>query len=658
MSLSAARALAEKGDLPGADAVYRDLYNAAAPDPALLIGWSRVRRQAGDQEGALKMLQAANQAGGGGAAALDLASLMLDLGRADQAAPLLRQAASQGRGTALDFEIARFEAASRRFDKAAALFRAVTKAEPRHIPARLGYARAMRALGRLPEAEAAYAALLQRAPDYGEALAELAYLHGMQRRFAEAVSLYDRLEQGGSDMSFEISQAALGMMHICDWRERARVTDYLAARVRQDKPCLLETYALLGATDDPELHRAMGERFAAAIRRAGANRAKPAPRAVRPATERLRIGYISGDFSQHATSLLLAGVIEAHDREKFEVYAYDYSPEDGSPTRARMKAAFEHFVIIEREGPVAAAERIAADGIDILVDLKGYTERTRSEIVALRPAPLQVNFLGYVGTQGDDWIDYVIADSTVLPESEWKNWREQPVWMPASYYPNDRARPTPVADIDRAAQGLPADAIVLCCFNNPFKISPEIFAVWMELLRDVPGSVLWLFEGNPFVGENLRREAAAAGVAAERLVFAKPANLEAHVARHACADIFLDTVPYGAHTTGADALWAGVPMVTCLGRSWPSRVGGSLLRAVGLPELVCESLQDYAALAKALAADPARRQALREHLLAARETAPLFDAMAFARALETAYLHMADRARRGEAPVPFKNVLF
>jgi predicted O-linked N-acetylglucosamine transferase (SPINDLY family) len=259
-----------------------------------------------------------------------------------------------------------------------------------------------------------------------------------------------------------------------------------------------------------------------------------------------------------------------------------------------------------------------------------------------------VNFLGYVGTQGGDWIDYVIADSTVLPPQEYANWVEQPVLMPVSYYPNDRTRPRPEPDADRAAHGLPQTGTVFACFNNPFKISPEIFAVWMGLLRDVPDSVLWLYEGNEFIAGNLRAAATAAGIDAARLHFTAPATLEAHLARHGCVDVFLDTVPYGAHTTGADALWAGVPMVTCMGKSWPSRVGGSLLRAVGLPELVTESLEDYAARALALAGDPARRAALRAHLLAARDTAPLFDAVAFARGLESAYMQMAARSRAGE----------
>jgi predicted O-linked N-acetylglucosamine transferase (SPINDLY family) len=649
-SLDEAQAAVARGDFNAAEAIFRALHNPAAANAGLLMAWSRLRRRVGDMDGAMNMLRAASQAGAGGAAALDTASLLLDLGRADQATQFLREAAAAGKGSALDFETARWEAANRRFVRAASIFRGLVKAEPRHLPARLGYARAVRDAGQLAEAETAYTALLNRAPDHAAAMAELAYLYGMERKFGQALALYERLEAAGAEVTRELSQVALGMMHMCDWAQRDAVLGKLASRMSRPEPCILETYALLGGVDDPVLHRQMADRFAGVLRRVSEQRLRPAARQVGPVGQRLRVGYLSGDFNQHATSLLMAGVLAAHDRSQFEIFAYDYSAEDGSATRAKMKTVFEHFRIIEKEGPANAAARIAADGIDILVDLKGYTERTRSEIVALRAAPVQVSFLGYVGTQGGDWIDYIIADETVLPEAEYANWTETPVLMPASYYPNDRGRPVAPTKADRAAQGLPAEGVVFCCFNNPFKISPEIFAVWMGLLRDVAGSALWLFEGNEFIAGNLRAAAAAAGVDPGRLYFARPMALEAHLARHACADLFLDTTPYGAHTTGADALWAGVPMVTYLGRSFASRVGGSLLRAVGLPELVCSSLEEYGELARALAADAPRRAALRDRLIAARDTSSLFDASAFCRGLESAYTTMAARAREGLPP--------
>jgi predicted O-linked N-acetylglucosamine transferase (SPINDLY family) len=264
--------------------------------------------------------------------------------------------------------------------------------------------------------------------------------------------------------------------------------------------------------------------------------------------------------------------------------------------------------------------------------------------MALRPAPVQVNFLGYVGTQAGDWIDYIIADATVLPPEQEIHFAEQPVRLPFSCYPSDRFRPTPAPDTDRAAHGLPTQGTVFACFNNPFKIAPAVFGAWLDILRRAEGSVLWLYEGNPMVGANLRAAAKQAGIDPARLIFAQPATLEAHIARHGCADLFLDTMPYGAHTTALDALWAGLPLLTCAGESWASRVGASLLRAVGLPQLITTNLPAYTELALTLTADPVFLQSLRTHLVQARQTSPLFDAAAFARALEDGYRQMAAKA--------------
>jgi predicted O-linked N-acetylglucosamine transferase (SPINDLY family) len=652
-SLAAARDREAAGDLQGADAIYAALYDQRAPDPAVLIAWSRLRRRVGDAQNAATMLDVARRAGGGVPVLIDLAAMLIDAGRGQEAGNILRQAAASGRSVALDFQVARFQAMNRQLPQAAALFRSVMKADPKHVEARIGLARTLVLMGQAAEAEAAYTALLKREPNSLPIMNELAYLHGSQRRFPQALALYDRMAEAGVDTVREHSQVALGMMHVADWSAREALTARLAARMQTGQPGVFETYALLAATDDPALHRRMAETFAGALAAATAALPRPAPRAIGPAERRLRIGYLCGDFNHHATGLLLAGVLEAHDREAFEIFAYDYSAEDGSPTRARLIAAFEHFVRMAELPPAESAARIAADEIDILIDLKGYTERSRTDIMALRPAPVQVSFLGYAGTQGAPWIDYVIADAIVLPPAQQPHWAEQAARMPFTYYPNDRGRPTPEPDTDRAAQGLPADGIVFACFNNPFKITPEVFCVWMELLAALPGSVVWLYEGNPFVAGNLRAACTRAGIDPARLVFAKPAALDAHVARHGCADLFLDTVPYGAHTTAADALWAGLPLVTCTGQSWASRVGASLLHAVGMPDLIAADLAGYKALALALAADPARRAALRARLVAARDTAPLFDAAGFARGLEKAYRHMAERHRAGEAPQAF-----
>ena len=652
-SLQAAEARIAAGDLPGADAIYAALYDQRAPDPSVMLAWSRLRRRAGDPKNAASMLDVAHRAGGGTPVLIEMASLLIDQRQSDHAAQLLRQIAADGRSTALDYEVARWQALNRNLPDAVSLFRDVIKAQPRHLEARYGLARALVLMGQADEAEGAYLALLKRDPANLAIMSELAGVYGRRAKYAPALALYDQIAAAGADVVREVSQCALGMMHVADWAGRDGVIARLAARMDTARPAIFETYALLAAVDDPALHRRMGEVFASALRAVCATRERPAPRAVGPAGRRLRIGYLCGDFNQHATSLLLAGVLEAHDRSGFEVFAYDYSPEDATPIRARMRAAFEHFVSLGDQPPAACAALIAADDIDILVDLKGYTERSRSEIMVLRPAPVQVQFLGYVGTQAGEWIDYVIADAIVLPADQQTHWSEQAVRMPVSYYPNDRTRPAPPPDTNRAAHGLPAEGFVFGCFSNSFKITPQVFAAWMEILTRTQGSVLWLYEGNPFVAANLHARAREAGVDAQRLIFAKPAMLDAHIARHGCIDLCLDTSPYGAHTTGADALWAGAPLLTCTGLSWASRVGASLLNAVGLPELVTTDLRTYTDMALALAADPPRLAAFRAHLAAVRDTAPLFDAAAFARGLESAYLTMADTARQGRAPAPF-----
>jgi predicted O-linked N-acetylglucosamine transferase (SPINDLY family) len=346
-------------------------------------------------------------------------------------------------------------------------------------------------------------------------------------------------------------------------------------------------------------------------------------------------------------------MIERHDRERFEVFGYALCDDDGSGVRRRLEKGFDRFVDIADSDPATAAAHIRADDIDILIDLKGNTQHARTQIPATRPAPLQVGFLVYPGTSGADYIDYMIADSIVAPFDQQPYFSERIVHLPGCYQPNDRQRPIASPGPSRVDCNLPEGSFVFCCFNNNFKIVPAIFDRWMRLLRAVPNSVLWLIATNRFVVENLRREAIARGVAAERLVFAPPIPLPEHLARHRHADLFLDTLPYNAHTTASDALWAGLPVLTCRGATFAGRVAASLLHAVGLPELVTDSLDHYERLAFELATDAARLAAMRHRLLVNRRTAPLFDGGAFASGLEAAYEIMWRRHRQGLPPAAF-----
>jgi predicted O-linked N-acetylglucosamine transferase (SPINDLY family) len=650
-ALQAARAHLRAGQPNLAEAIYQRLLATDPGDAAVLLAWGRLRRQLGDAPAASRLLQGAIAAGAGAAAEVALAALLTDHGQAPAAEALLRRVlARTPRMAAAQFELGRIEAARGRTGLAADLYRAAIRADPDLAEARLALAQLLAALGEAEPAVLAYDALLRRDPAQVEALLGKGWALGQLRRFHDALACFDRAGQLGADLARPLAEVALGLAHVCDWSQRETLRRRLRARLQSPEPCLLDPYAVLCQEDDPALQQQMAVLLAGTVRR----HLHATPRPARPARRegRIRLGYLSCDFNQHATALLMAGVFAGHDRACFETIAFCYSTDDGSPMRRRVVAAFDRFEELGLDPPGEAASRIAAAGVDILIDLKGYTTGTRPEIPALRPAPLQVSHLGYPATMGAGWYDYVIADPVVLPMSEQPFWHERIVHLPHCYQPNDRTRPLPPPEA-RAAHGLPAEGVVFACFSNTYKITPELFAVWMELLAELPAAVLWLYAANPVAAGALRAAAGRAGVAPERLYFAEPADLERHLARHACADLMLDTSPYGAHTTAADALWTGLPVITWTGACFAARVAASLLHAVGLPELVAASREDYKALALRLARDPARLRQLRARLEQARGTAPLFDAARFTRNLERAYLTMMERQRAGLPPEAF-----
>lgn len=364
---------------------------------------------------------------------------------------------------------------------------------------------------------------------------------------------------------------------------------------------------------------------------------------------RLRVGYLSNDFHEHATSRLIIEVLERHDRERVEVFLYSYGVDDGSDLRRRVIASSEHFIEMATMAPRAMAERIHADHIDILIDLKGYTQGCRSAVLGYRPAPIQVNWLGFPGTLASPLVDYIITDPVVTPLNMAADYDEKFAYLRHTYQPNDRQRPVGSVPT-RAACGLPEDGVVFCCFNNTYKITPALFDRWCRLLTQVPGSVLWLLEANMEARDNLLREAQARGIDAARIVFAPKADIAAHLARLSLADLVLDTLPYNAHTTASDALWVGVPVITCPGDTFAARVAASLVTATGVTDTIASSLDEYEAIALRLAQDAAARRALRERLVAARLNCPLFDTTSFASNLEALYLRMLERRQTSLAP--------
>ncbi|MFG1417614.1 tetratricopeptide repeat protein [Xanthobacter sp. V0B-10] len=525
-----------------------------------------------------------------------------------------------------------------RMVEALALFQAAVAVNPSDAPVHCNIGALLLDMHRLREAAEALQKAFALDPNHALTLLNMAVLYAKDDRYSEALDYYRRTLRIAPGIAAALLGAIKMSQHICQWGGIPGWEAELSRALARGDAENLDPFVLLACNVTPTEHLLAGRIYAQQCRVAPSDRLPPPPPAV--PGRRIRIGYLSNDFYGHATAFLAAGMFEQHDRETFETFAYSFSPDDGSSMRRRIEKAFDHFVEIGHLSDGDAARRIREDGIDILVDLKGYTKGCRTQIMVLRPAPVQVNYLGYPGTMGADFIDYVIGDPVVTPFSAAAGFDEKIVQLPDCYQPNDRRREVAETPPTRAECGLPEGAFVFCCFNNTYKITPEMFAAWLRLLDQVPGSVLWLFEANPTARDNLAYEAASRGIEPERLIFAPLVGQGLHLARYAHADLFLDTRPYNAHTTASDALWAGVPVVTLPGDSFPARVAASLLRAVGLPELVTASIEEYEALALALARDPDRRAALRARLREAREHAPLFDTAAFTSGIEAAYKRM------------------
>lgn len=542
-----------------------------------------------------------------------------------------------------------------RLEEAEAALRRALSLDPMLAPARLALAALHRDRGDLDRAVAGFRACLCLRPDLAEGQANLALTlkergqRGGAKDDAASLTGFERaLRIGLPDPGGVLAQLVQQRRHLCRWDGLEALSAQLAGLVREGRTRQVHPWIFLGEGAGPELERACAERYAAWKTR-GVAPAFPA-RTIRGA--KLRIGYLSADFHEHATALLIAELIERHDRGRFEIVGCSYGPDDGGPLRRRLTTGFDRFLDLSAMTDDAAAQAIHRAEIDILVDLKGHTQGARPGIAARRPAPVQAQWLGYPGTTGSPAIDYVIADPVVAPDDHQRFYSERIVHLPDSYQPNDRKRavgPLP----GRADCGLPGEGVVFCAFNAPYKIGPELFGRWCRILRRVPGSVLWLLEGPAEAAVNLRRAAVERGIAAERLIFAPRLPGPAHLARHRLAELFLDSSPVGAHTTASDALWAGLPVLTVPGRSFAGRVAASLLRAVGLPELAVPDWDAYEATARRLAETPVELAALKRRLEDARASAPLFDTDRFARSIEAAYLAMWEIHAAGGPPRGF-----
>ncbi len=497
---------------------------------------------------------------------------------------------------------------------------------------------------RLAEAQDALKKALDLRPDYPVALENYAAVLKLTGDVAAALAFSERLVA----LSPENKKARTDQAHmrrtLCDWSSYDEDVRYL-----RSNPDSVEPFVFLN-TGAGAAEQLVCARHWAAKHPSQAGFARPLPKTKK---KKLNIGYLSADFRRHATAYLIAELFERHDREKFNILGFSIGYHDDSAERSRLEKGFDKFFDLEKSSHAASAQVIFDNEIDILVDLKGYTGGARTEILQLRPAPVQVNYLGYPGTMGADFIDYIVSDPVISPLDHQCFYSEAIVQLPFSYQPNDTQRKINETAFSRADFGLPQDGFVFCSFNGSYKFTPATFDIWMRLLAAAPSSVLWLLNTSDQAEANLRREAAARGVDPARLVFSPAMESSAHLARHALADLFLDTLPINAHTTASDALWAGLPVLTVLGDSFVGRVAASLLHAVGLPEMVAPSLADYEATALALARDPKRLAALKQKLASNIAQAPLFAIEPYTRHLEAAYQGMWDRYAKGRPPEPF-----
>jgi predicted O-linked N-acetylglucosamine transferase (SPINDLY family) len=641
--------LHQKGRLEDADRLYREAIASDPHDANALHLFGVLKGQRADFEAAAELI--------GRSIALEprnpmafynRGNILRELKRLDEALVSFDQTLAMmpahveawtNRGTVLQ-ELGRSAEALASFDHALAL-------APLHVTAWFNRANALRHLKRQDEALQSYDRVLALKPDHAEAHDGRGVLLQELRRYPEAFAAYDAAYRLDPALKYVQGRRLHVKMTMCDWSnlnaERAQLAVLAEAGGAASEPF---EFLCLSSSAEAQLRCA---RAFADDRYPVRNVWSGAPRAHR----KIRLGYVSGEFREQATAFLMAGVYECHDRERFELHAIATGPNDSSPMRARLEQAFDRFHNVSEETDRGIADLIRAEEIDILINLNGYFGLERTAVFALKPAPIQVNYLGFPGTMGADFMDYVVADEIILPRDQQRHFAEKVAYLPYTYQPNDRKRAIAERTPTRAECGLPESGVVFCCFNNTHKLTPEFFDIWMRLLDRTPGSALWVLEPTPTVVQNLRSEAARRGIAPERIVFAPVIKLADHLARIRLADLFLDTLPHNAHTTASDALWCGAPVVTCSGQTFAGRVAASLLHAVGLEDLVTHTLETYEALALRLANHPNELAAVKARLASRRDTAPLFDTAGYTRHLESAYLAMWEKHLKGEPPASF-----
>jgi protein O-GlcNAc transferase len=649
-----ALALHQRGDLDAAERVYKSILRSQPKyfDAIFALGIVYLQREefrAAEKQFLLAIKIDPNNS----PLQNNFGSALLGLGRPQDALAAYDLALSinpqnieahYNRGNAL--------AAMKRFEEAVASYDRSIALSPNNAQVHDNRGSALANLSRIEAALASFSRAIQLNPRNAKAYANRAGAYAQLKQYDKALEDYERAFACDPTLDFVASNKFAMQMHICQWDGYETEFPNILEGIRNGT-LKAEPFTLLVFPSTLEDQLKCAEQYTR-------DKAPAAPRAHgqgrRYAHDRIRIGYVSSDFHDHPVTHLIAGMLEAHDRSRFEIHGFSTAPVKDDKYRSRVVKACDAFVNAQAMGTEEFSRRIREAEIDILVDLNGHTTGARTDIFAARSAPVQVAHLGFPGTMGAEYIDYLIADRHLVPEAAERAYTEKIVCLPNSYQPNDSKRVISEKPVRREDFGLPPAGFVFCCFNNNFKVTPDIFTVWMRLLKAVDGSALWLYCDNRPAEENLKREAERHGVAAARLVFAKKLPLEEYRAQYRLADLFVDTLYYNAHTIGSDALWAGLPLITCTEKTFAGRVATSLLHAASLPELAVDSIGAYEKLAFRLATNPEMLGAIKSRLEKNRDKLPLFDTERYTRDLEAAYTQMRERSQKGKPPQSFEVV--
>jgi len=508
-----------------------------------------------------------------------------------------------------------------------------------HAGSNLHLGNSFQELGDFEEAKKSFNNAIKLNPNYTVAYFNLGNVNTLLSLFEEAEVSYSFAFKINPRYEYLFGVLLQTRMKICDWRDYDQNVNELFSQIMSGQKAT-SCFPVIGLTDSLQLQHQAALTYTANMFPPDDSLGE-IPNSHR--SGKIKLGYYSADLHNHATAYLMAELFERHDKTKFELFAFSFGPDTQDEMRARLLLAFDHFIDVRQQSDKNVAQLSRELGIDIAIDLKGYTTGARPRIFSYRAAPIQVSYLGYPGTLGASYIDYLIADPTLIPPESQVYYSEKIAYLPNSYQVNDRKRVISTRSFSKQELGLPEEGFVFCCFNNNFKITPSMLDTWVRILNAVEGSVLWLFEDNAAAGRNLREQAAIRGLDPSRLVFAPRMNLPDHLARHAAADLFLDTLPCNAHTTASDALWAGLPVLTCTGEAFASRVAASLLNAIELPELVTTNIKDYEDLAIELAQNSAKLKQLKEKLARNRLTTPLFNTDLFASNIEALFSLMTEQ---------------